>query len=221
MQTDNGSAVTVRVMVISPSPLVCAGLRSVFGTDGDIAVVAEISGPLTAQPDIGTRDADVVLLDTLALQEPAGPTIRRALLHAHAPVLVFTMRDSMPVMVPLLRDYARGYVAKESAPEVLVAAIRCVAAGGKFTDPALAAGTGALRSDGFQALSSRELEVLRCLARGYTVARTASALGLACATVYTHRTSIMRKLQLHGSADLVAFVMTGNIPHTSFSSQSV
>ncbi len=214
MATAGGSAVTIRVMVISPSPLVCAGLRGVLGQAGDIAVAAEISGPLTAQPGIGTPDADVVLLDTLALQEPAGPAIRRALLHAHAPVLVFIMRDSMPGMAPLLRDYARGYVAKESGPDVLIAAIRHVTAGGQFTDPALAAGRTALWAGGLTALSSRELEVLRYLARGYTVARTASALGLASTTIYTHRTRIMQKLQLRGSAELVAFVTTVDIPHS-------
>ncbi|CAM2194922.1 putative Bacterial regulatory s, luxR family protein [Paraburkholderia kururiensis] len=221
MQKTNGSAATIRVMVISPSPLVCAGLRSVFRTAGDITVVAEISGPLTAQPDICTRDTDVVLLDTLALHEPAGPTIRRTLLHVHPPVLVFTMSDSMPGMAPLLRDYASGYVSGESGPEVLAGAIRCVAAGGQFTDPALAAGRTALWAGGLTALSSRELEVLRYLARGYTVARTASALGLASATIYRHRTRIMQKLQLRGSAELVVFAMTDDIPHPSFNSQSL
>lgn len=205
----------IGLMMVSPGELVRVGLRYVFARTGDIAVMAESAGEPVTQGDIDR--ADVVLLDDLSLHGAHAPALRHALAApGFPPVLMFTMRHSASVAARLLRQRARGYVAKDSEASVLLDAVRCLAAGGRFIDPALAAANIPLWPDGRQSLSPRELEVLRHLALGHTVAGIARALGLSPGTVSTHRTRIMRKLDLRCSADLVNFAIESSISDACF-----
>lgn len=207
MATGDGAAMT-RVVVVSPGPLVRAGLRQVFERAVDIAIVGEICSEQAAQRDMEARHVDVVLLDDLSLHGADAVVIRNALAAPDfPPVLVLTMRHSMGFAAKLPEDCARGYVAKESEPCVLFGAIRCVAAGGRFVDPCLAGEDIPLQPNGRHGLSGRELEVLRYLARGYTAAGIAQALGVATGTVNTYRTRLIHKLGLRCGADIVTFAM--------------
>jgi DNA-binding NarL/FixJ family response regulator len=105
---------------------------------------------------------------------------------------------------------AAGYLTKDSDPETLLAAIRKVAAGGRFIDPGLAesmvfdAGGGGDRPPHEQ-LSERELHILRLLVRGKSVNDIADELSISNKTVSTHKARLMQKLGFQNNADLVRY----------------
>jgi two-component system response regulator NreC len=107
---------------------------------------------------------------------------------------------------------ASGYVLKEAADNELVTAVREVAAGGRYVDPALgariaAADTEAARTAEADPLSDREREVLRLLALGHTNQEIAKTLFISVRTAETHRAHIMQKLRLATRAELVRYAM--------------
>jgi DNA-binding NarL/FixJ family response regulator len=132
----------------------------------------------------------------------------------------------------MLSAGASGYVTKQVAAEELVTAIRCVALGNVYLQPALArwlledyrrllnqTPPGAQRygdleegERGLEVLSKRELQVLEAVAEGYTNNEIGEQLGISPKTVARHRERIMHKLNLHSSTELVKFaIRTGLI----------
>ena len=123
--------------------------------------------------------------------------MRRLLAHQPlARVLIFSMHEEAIFARRALQGGAFGYLTKASAPDVLVEAVRTVAQGRKYlsADVArkLALGEEQLPQDA--ALSAREFEVLRLLARGRSVKEIADTLGLSTKTVANHQSSIRQKL---------------------------
>jgi DNA-binding CsgD family transcriptional regulator len=120
-------------------------------------------------------------------------------------------RDSLA-----LRNGAAGYLMKGSRPTELLAAIRKVAAGGKYVSPAVAE---LLATDvesarvklAHESLSDQEFKVLRLLAVGTSLSGTARELGLSPSTVGTYRSRIMDKLDLKNNADLVRYALKNNL----------
>jgi DNA-binding NarL/FixJ family response regulator len=111
---------------------------------------------------------------------------------------------------------ASGYVLKEAADSELVAAIRQVAAGASYVNPALgarmvAANATELAAADADPLSEREHEVLRLLALGHTNQEIAKTLFISVRTAETHRAHIMRKLRLASRAELVRYALANEI----------
>jgi two-component system, NarL family, response regulator NreC len=107
---------------------------------------------------------------------------------------------------------ASGYVLKEAADSELVAAVREVAGGARYVDPALGARIAAADAQAAQAadedpLSDREREVLRLLALGHTNQEIAKTLFISVRTAETHRAHIMQKLRLTTRAELVRYAI--------------
>jgi DNA-binding NarL/FixJ family response regulator len=113
---------------------------------------------------------------------------------------------------PILKSGAAGYLTKQAAPELLVSALRTVAAGRRFVSPALAeqiAGEIA-RGDERPAhmqLSSREHQIFLRLAAGDSVSQIAQLLGLSVKTVSTYRTRVMEKTGLTRNAELTMYAI--------------
>jgi len=127
-------------------------------------------------------------------------------------VLILSMYPEDRYAVRALKAGAAGYVTKDSAPEELVNAIRKVANGGKYVSPALAERlASALESDGgkllHETLSDREYQVMWMIASGKTVRQIADSLCLSPNTVSTHRTRILRKMQMKNNAELMHYAM--------------
>jgi DNA-binding NarL/FixJ family response regulator len=107
---------------------------------------------------------------------------------------------------------ASGYVLKEAADNEVVAAVREVAGGGRYVNPALGARLVAAEAEAERLadedpLSDREREVLRLLALGHTNQEIAKRLYISVRTAETHRAHIMQKLRLQTRADLVAYAL--------------
>jgi DNA-binding NarL/FixJ family response regulator len=114
--------------------------------------------------------------------------------------------------VRALKAGASGYLNKDSAPEMLVGAIRKVATGGAFISPAIAEqlAHGVIRSDErlpHTLLSDREFQVFQSLANGESVSAIADKLSLSAKTVSTHKTRIMQKMGMQSAADLIRYAL--------------
>jgi two-component system response regulator NreC len=111
---------------------------------------------------------------------------------------------------------ARGYVLKEAADAEVVAAVRELAAGNTYVNPALGARivaveTAARKRAEADPLSEREREVLRLLALGHTNQEIARMLSISVRTAESHRAHIMQKLRLHSRADLVRHAIANGL----------
>jgi DNA-binding NarL/FixJ family response regulator len=134
---------------------------------------------------------------------------------ADVKVLAFTRHTDDGYIQQMIRAGAAGYVLKQSAPTELINAIRVVASGKKYIDPALtenviknfAGNSGSWRGMGTSTLSSREVETLRMIAWGYSNKEIASRLELSVKTVEAHKANAMKKLNMTGRIDIVRFAI--------------
>lgn len=205
----------IRVVVIDDHPTVRAGLRSAIENERGLAVVGESSGA-DATEVVGRTRPDVILLD-LGLGEVSGldalPRIRTAAPEAR--IVILSMHVRADYLHRALSQGACGYLSKESAPELVVAALRTVSAGGAAFDHATVSilrerldrdpprAVGARSGSRYGELTTREQEVFRLLAEGHSTKEAARLLGLAHRTVENYQTAIYQKLGLGSSAELV------------------
>jgi DNA-binding NarL/FixJ family response regulator len=202
-----GSALP-RVFFVDDHGLFRSGLRSELGDKVDVVGEADDVGPAIRL--IGECLPDVVLLD-VHLPGGGGQAVVAAVKAAHPRVrfLALSASDAPEDVIAVIRAGARGYVTKTISGAGLVDAIHRVAAGDAVFSPMLAgfvldAFTGLPPDAGdrpsfdpeLDQLTSREREVLRLIARGYTYRDIARELFISVKTVESHVSSVLRKLQL-------------------------
>lgn len=128
------------------------------------------------------------------------------------PVLVVSAHAEKDYGVRSLKLGAAGYVSKQSAPDVLVAAVKRVLAGGRYVSPSLAEHLADSLSGGaseatHESLSNRELQVLKLIAHGKTLKEIGAELALSEKTIATYRARISEKMGLPGIVDLTRYAM--------------
>ncbi|OZC54827.1 DNA-binding response regulator [Rhodococcus sp. RS1C4] len=200
------------VVLVDDQTLVRQGIRSLLELDGGICVVAEAQDGEEGLEAIEQHRPDVVLLD-LRMPHRDGLWTLNALRSREIdiPVLVLTTFDDDEVVLDALRAGARGYLLKDVTLEQLVGAVRTLASGGVLAQPAIT--DRALRaartqppppdSSAVQALTTRETDVLRLLASGYTNKEIAGSLHLAEGTVKNHVSTVLLKLGARDRANAV------------------
>ena len=153
------------------------------------------------------------------MTRPPYKHLPRAVAHAAAPAHLALGRKEAAIR-EAFEAGASGYVLKEAADAELVAAIRDVAAGGRYVHPELgarlvAAETAERRHAEEDPLSDREREVLRLLALGHTNQEIAKELYISVRTAETHRAHIMQKLRLSSRAELVRYALSEGLLESS------
>ena len=181
--------------------------------EDDLEPVGEAGTAREAIFEARATKPDVILLDVV-MPEQSGLEAIPTLLHEHPEVkiLVLSMQDDPQYVREAFAAGASGYVLKEAADTEVVAAIREVAAGGRYVHPELGARlidaeTAAARRAEEDPLSDREREVLRLLALGHTNQEIAKKLFISVRTAETHRAHIMQKLRLGSRAELVRYAL--------------
>jgi two-component system, NarL family, response regulator NreC len=205
--------VSIRVLIVDDHAVVRAGLRLLLDAETDIETVGEAGDAREAIFEARSTKPDVVLMDVV-LGGKSGIEVTPELLHEQpeAKVLILSMQDDPRYVREAFAAGACGYVLKEAADAELVSAVREVARGGSYVDPALGARMAAADASATQAaeedpLSDREREVLRLLALGHTNQEIAQMLYISVRTAETHRAHIMRKLGLDTRAELVRYAL--------------
>lgn len=201
----------LRVMLVDDHAVVRAGYRRLLDSeqrfvvvaehgDGDAALSALQRGPVPA--------VDVVVLD-LSMPGRSGLDLLRriALRWPVLRTLVFSMHDNPAMVAQALQAGADGFVTKSSAPEVLVDALRRVAAGERpVLSPDLAAAPAQAQArPPHLALSPREFEVLQGLVAGWTLDEIAQRLHLSAKTVSNYQTLIRQKLDVSTAVELLRY----------------
>ena len=209
----------LRVVLVDDHRLFRAGVRSEIGDRVD--VVGEAGDVDEAVAVVRATRPDVVLLD---VHLPGGGG--RAVLDAcstdlpDVKFLALSVSDAADDVIGVVRGGARGYVTKAISADDLVDAIRRVADGDAVFSPRLAgfvldafsSGTVADEAeDALDALSPREREVMRLIARGYTYREVAKDLVLSVKTVETHVSSVLRKLQLSNRHELAKWAAAHHV----------
>jgi DNA-binding NarL/FixJ family response regulator len=206
----------IRVALVDDQAIVRAGLARILSPEDGFEVVAEYADGGQAVEELPALHPDVVLMD---IRMPAldGIAATKRLRAGDDPltVLVLTTFGEDEVLWGSIEAGAAGFVLKDSTAEDLIAAVRAVAGGGAWFDPAVAprlldryrqvvapAARDAARLD---LLTDREHDVLRLMARGATNAEIAGALHVAEATVKTHVGSIFTKLGVRDRAAAIVF----------------
>jgi DNA-binding NarL/FixJ family response regulator len=184
----------LRVVLVDDHAVVREGYRRLLEMDGSVQVIGEHGNADAAIEALERGEAPDVMVVDLSMPGRSGfEVLRRAAAHApKVPVLVFTMHDSPAMLEQALRAGAQGYVTKSSEPQVLVQAVRRVAAG---EHPVLSPDVAHARvAPTVPSLAPRELEVLHLLLQGCAVDEIGRRMELSHKTVANYQTVIRQKL---------------------------
>jgi len=207
------SSQRVTVVLADDHPVVLAGIRSLLRADPEIALVGEASDGLAALTIIKDLLPHVAVLD-ISMPGMNGLELTRRLAEecSGVRVIAMTVHEDRAYVQPLLQSGARGYLLKRSAAEDLVRAVRAVAGGGIYLDPAIAglaigdpspSGRAVVAADA--ELSPRETDVLRFTAQGYSNKEIAGRLELSVKSVETYKSRAAEKLGLRSRAEIVRY----------------
>jgi DNA-binding NarL/FixJ family response regulator len=216
----------IRVVIADDQGMVRAGLRSLLEGEPDIEVVGEAADGQQALAAVGAHRPDVVLMD-IRMPTLDGLAATRRLVADQTParILILTTFDLDEYVFEALRAGASGFLLKDAPAEDLVAAVRILAAGDALLAPAvtrrviqafaqLPAPDASLRQQ-LGALSAREVEVLRLLARGCSNAEIARELVVSDATAKTHVSNVLTKLGLRDRIQAVIFAYDTGLATTN------
>jgi len=204
----------IRVLVVDDQALVRGGFRLILDSQPDLEVVGEAADGREALAMARELRPDVVLMDVRMPGMDGLEATRRLLSGGEAPrVLMLTTFDLDEYVYDALRAGASGFLLKDVRPELLAEAVRVVADGDTLLAPAITRRLvqqyvrrirpGSTRPAALDALTERELAVLRLLARGRSNGEIASELYLSETTVKTHVTHVFGKLGLRDRAQAV------------------
>ena len=206
---------SIRVLVADDQEIVRTGLRMILDAQPDVEVVGEAADGRAAvalarelRPDVCLFDIRMPAMDGIeATRQLAGPGVDHPLA-----IVVITTFDLDEYVHGALKAGARGFLLKDSGPELLVQAIHAAADGDALIAPKVTARLLAAFSDGpagrptvqpIEPLTSREEEVLLTVANGRTNAEIADELHISLSTVKTHLASLMAKLGARNRVELV------------------
>ena len=205
----------VRVVVADDQQLLRAGFRVILESEGDIEVVGEAADGLEVLDVVARTRPDVVLMD-IRMPGLDGLAATERLMAAPAPprVVVLTTFDQNEYVVRALRAGAYGFLLKDAPASRLVTAVRAAAGGDALIEPSitrrlveqLAAASPAPATgtpEVLAALTDRELDVLRLVAKGLSNAEIAAELVVAETTVKTHVARLLTKLDLRDRVQAV------------------
>ena len=222
---------TISVLLVDDHELVRRGLRSFLGGRAEVVIAGEAENGEQALALASRENPDVVIMDISMPGMDGMETTRR--LKEQCPrcnVLALTVHEDKQYFIEMLSAGASGYITKQAAADDLVAAIRAVAAGEVYLQPALArwlledyqrlakefvqrASQTPAETDviGLDVLSGRERQVLELVGQGLNNQHIGERLELSPKTIARHRERIMHKLNMHSRTELVKFAIRSGL----------
>lgn len=206
----------LRIFLADDHAVVCAGLKTLVNAQPDMEVIGEVHDGESAWQAARESQPDIMVMDiTMPGLNGAQAT---QLIKRDCPaikVLSLSVHEDTGYLRKLLEAGASGYILKRSAAETLIHAIRIVADGGVYLDPALAGKVvdsfvgrpSPSNPPAAVALSEREGDVVRLIALGYSNKEIATQLNLSVKTVETYKARAMEKLGLSSRVALVRYAL--------------
>lgn len=206
----------IRVALVDDHRVVSRGVRSYLESFPDLKIVGISANGEELLLNLDQWAPEVVVMDLLMPGGMDGVEATRRV-RARSPrtqVVALTASVDEARMIGVLRAGAIGYVRKDADPEILLSAVRAAAVGKSMIDPGVAGDALHDFARGREpggALTERELEVLRSLARGLTNREIAEALFIGEETVKTHISNILGKLRLTSRTQVVIYALKQNL----------
>ena len=213
----------IKLLLADDHAILRQGLRRILEAEGDMSVIGEAATGTEAVKRAKQLKPDVVIMDISMPEQSGIESMRQIVQSMPARVLILSVHLEHQVIAEAVSAGACGYLAKDSADQELIAAVRTVVRGGTVfsanvskrlaESSQIAAAGGLARS--LQELTSREHQVFLLLAEGKTVSEIANTLFVSPKTVHTHRQHIMEKLGLRTTTDLIRFALRQGLINTS------
>jgi len=204
----------IRVALVDDHPVVLAGISALLRTAPEIELVGDAADGQAALRMISDAAPDIAVID-VSLPDMNGIELTARLAESSPDVRVLTLsvHEDRAYVQQLLQAGVRGYLLKRSAAEELVRAVRAIAAGGMYLDPAIvrkaiADPIAEPASCGQDRLSPREQDVLRFIAQGFSNKEIGSKLRISTKTIETYKARAAEKLRLRTRADIVKYGAT-------------
>jgi len=202
-------AAKISVLLVDDHAVVRAGYKTYLGLSDKIGQIFEADRGETACQMYIQYKPDIVVLD-LSMPGIGGFESIRRLINRdpHCKILVFSIHNELVYVSRILKAGAKGYITKNSDPEMLVTAVYKIAQGGTYIDPdiaqqlAISMASDQDESEKIKLLSPREFDVFCLLANGYTTRKAAEKLCLSYKTVCNHGTVIKEKIGAQTLAEL-------------------
>ncbi|SHI36308.1 response regulator transcription factor [Wenxinia saemankumensis] len=201
-----------RVLIVDDHPMVAEGIQSILETYDDIEVAGALTNGREAVEQVEALAPDVILLD-LNMPVLGGLSATEMILERRpgTRVLILSMHDSPEYIGAALAHGARGYVLKDVPTDEIKVAIDTVMAGERYLCPGTRSSMAPRTTDGREALTSREQEILLRLAQGKANKEVAWELDISVRTVETHRKNIKRKLGISSTAGLTRYALENGV----------
>lgn len=203
------------VVLVDDHAILRDGLKALIDSQADMRCVGEASDGKAAVQLAQNLSPDIVVLD-VSLPKLNGLQAAEQIVKScpKSRILSLTRHGEESYVQQLLKAGSSGYVLKQSSSAILLAAIRAVAAGQTYLDPAVTANVlhkyvakSQARSAGQSGPSEREKDVLRLIALGYSNKEIAADMSLSVKTIEVHKANAMRKLNMRGRIDIVQFAV--------------
>lgn len=205
------------VLIVDDHPVVREGIRALLERAGEFAVIAEAASQAEALKELDGAIPDVALID-VALRGGDGLELTKMMRarFPRLPILIVSIHDEALYAERALAAGASGYVMKDVMSDTVVDAVRTVLRGDIFVSEkivqkmvrSIARGGRRRGNSAIDALSDRELEVLRHLGEGMSTRMIAEALHLSVKTIETHRAHLKEKLGLADGNELLRYAVT-------------
>ena len=198
----------IRVLIADDHKIVRDGLKRILSAHGEVDVTGEAADGDQALALVRAHEYDLAMVDMSMPGLSGIDLIKRLKLEKpKLRILVLSMHGERQYAARALKAGASGYLNKDSAAELLVGAIRKIAAGGVHIGDAAAASLISADKAPHEGLSDREFEVLRLLVEGLGPTDIGDKLHLSVKTVSTHKTRILEKLNVSSTAALVRYAL--------------
>ena len=207
----------IRVLIADDHVVVRKGLVHILASDAEIAVVGEAANYGELRKVLQEVPVDVMLLD---IQMPGrnGLEIAKFIKHElpRLQIVILSMYPEDQYAVRALRAGASAYLSKSAPPEILLEAVKAVAAGRKYISAEVAQAlaervSGDVSDRPHEDLSDRELQVLKLISSGKRLADIARDLSISPKTVSVYRARILEKMGLESNAELTHYALKNNL----------
>lgn len=206
----------LRIVLAEDHQTVREGIKLLINSQPDMEVISEAGDGVAAIKEAQKLAPDIIVMD-ISMPDLNGLKATKKLkqLCPDVKVLTLTRHTEDAYLQQIIGAGASGYVLKQSAPTELIRAIRTIADGNAYLDPALtnkifggyASRKMSLRGEGKAVLTDRESDVLRLIAWGYSNKEIAGQMNISVKTVEAHKANAMRKVDMRSRIDIVRYAI--------------
>jgi len=207
----------IQVLIADDHSLIREGFKKIIARESDITVVGEAANSAEVMNFLEKQSCDIVVLD-ITMPGKNGLDILSdiRLRYPDLNVLILSMHAEEHYALRALKNGARGYLTKESAPDELIKAIRKIHDGRMYISQEVAEQLaynigGKSEKMPHDDLSDREFQVLQLLAKGKTISEIGEMLAISASTVSTYRQRILEKLNLKNTSELILYAVRNRL----------